>query len=281
MELKEKISSAASYLLGHTARRPAVGMVLGSGLGDFADTLEDAVRIPFSQIPNFPLPTVPGHVGALVFGKKQGKEVVVLQGRIHFYEGLPQSEITLPIRVLAAIGVKTLILTNAAGGVNTSFSPGDLMLISDHINYSLSNPLIGPNLDDFGPRFPDASDIYTARLRASVQKTAASAGLRLQEGVYMMFSGPSYETPAEIRMARILGADAVGMSTVPEALVAAHCGMQVLGISCITNMAAGVLPQKLDHAEVMETAARVHDLFQSVLDLALSVIESDCAQEKY
>lgn len=279
MELKEKISSAASYLLGHTARRPAVGMVLGSGLGDFADTLEDAVRIPFSQIPNFPLPTVPGHVGALVFGKKQGKEVVVLQGRIHFYEGLPQSEITLPIRVLAAIGVKTLILTNAAGGVNTSFSPGDLMLISDHINYSFSNPLIGPNLDDFGPRFPDASDIYTARLRASVQKAAASAGLRLQEGVYMMFSGPSYETPAEIRMARILGADAVGMSTVPEALVAAHCGMQVLGISCITNMAAGVLPQKLDHAEVMETAARVHDLFQSVLDLVLSVIESGCAQE--
>lgn len=279
MELKEKISSAASYLLEHTARRPAVGMVLGSGLGDFADTLEDAVRIPFSQIPNFPLPTVPGHVGALVFGKKQGKEVVVLQGRIHFYEGLPQSEITLPIRVLAAIGVKTLILTNAAGGVNTSFSPGDLMLISDHINYSFSNPLIGPNLDDFGPRFPDASDIYTARLRASVQKAAASAGLRLQEGVYMMFSGPSYETPAEIRMARILGADAVGMSTVPEALVAAHCGMQVLGISCITNMAAGVLPQKLDHAEVMETAARVHDLFQSVLDLALSVIESGCAQE--
>lgn len=279
MELKEKISSAASYLLGHTARRPAVGMVLGSGLGDFADTLEDAVRIPFSQIPNFPLPTVPGHVGVLVFGKKQGKEVVVLQGRIHFYEGLPQSEITLPIRVLAAIGVKTLILTNAAGGVNTSFSPGDLMLISDHINYSFSNPLIGPNLDDFGPRFPDASDIYTARLRASVQKAAASAGLRLQEGVYMMFSGPSYETPAEIRMARILGADAVGMSTVPEALVAAHCGMQVLGISCITNMAAGVLPQKLDHAEVMETAARVHDLLQSVLDLALSVIESGCAQE--
>ena len=279
MELKEKISSAASYLLGHTARRPAVGMVLGSGLGDFADTLEDAVRIPFSQIPNFPLPTVPGHVGALFFGKKQGKEVVVLQGRIHFYEGLPQSEITLPIRVLAAIGVKTLILTNAAGGVNTSFSPGDLMLISDHINYSFSNPLIGPNLDDFGPRFPDASDIYTAQLRASVRKAAASAGLRLQEGVYMMFSGPSSETPAEIRMARILGADAVGMSTVPEALVAAHCGMQVLGISCITNMAAGVLPQKLDHAEVMETAARVHDLFQSVLDLVLSVIESGCAQE--
>lgn len=272
MELNERIKSAASYLLTHITQRPAVGMVLGSGLGDFADTLEDAVRVPFSQIPNFPLPTVPGHVGALVFGKKLGKEVVVLQGRIHFYEGLPQSEITLPIRVLAAIGVKTLILTNAAGGVNTSFSPGDLMLISDHINYSFSNPLIGPNLDDFGPRFPDVSDVYTAELRCAIKEAAASAGIRLQEGVYMMFSGPSYETPAEIRMARVLGADAVGMSTVPEALVAAHCGMRVAGISCITNMAAGVLPQKLSHAEVVETAARVHDVFHSVLDLILRVI---------
>ncbi|MGM9589229.1 MAG: purine-nucleoside phosphorylase [Faecousia sp.] len=272
MELNERIKSAASYLLTHITQRPAVGMVLGSGLGDFADTLEDAVRIPFSQIPNFPIPTVPGHVGALVFGKKQGKEVVVLQGRIHFYEGLPQSEITLPIRVLTAIGVKTLILTNAAGGVNTSFSPGDLMLISDHINFSFSNPLIGPNLDDYGPRFPDVSDVYTAELRCAIKEAAASAGIRLQEGVYMMFSGPSYETPAEIRMARVLGADAVGMSTVPEALVAAHCGMRVAGISCITNMAAGVLPQKLSHAEVVETAARVHDVFHSVLDLILCVI---------
>lgn len=272
MDIQDRITSAASYLLAHTERRPTIGMVLGSGLGDFADTLEDAVRIPFSQIPNFPLPTAPGHAGALVFGRKQGREIVVLQGRIHFYEGLPQREITLPIRVLAAIGVRTLILTNAAGGVNTSFSPGDLMLISDHINYSFSNPLIGPNLDAFGPRFPDASDIYTAELRAAIKKAASAAGIRLHEGVYMMFSGPSYETPAEIRMARVLGADAVGMSTVPEALVAAHCGMRVAGISCITNMAAGILPQKLSHAEVVETAARVHDAFQSVLDMVLSVI---------
>lgn len=272
MENKEKITLAAEYLLAHTKQRPTIGMVLGSGLGDYADTLTDVVRIPFSQIPNFPLPTVPGHAGAMVFGKKQGKNVVVLQGRIHFYEGLPQNEITLPIRVLSAIGVEKLILTNAAGGVNKSFSPGDLMLISDHINYSFSNPLIGPNLDDFGPRFPDASDIYTAKLRASIKEASAAAGISLQEGVYMMFSGPSYETPAEIRMARILGADAVGMSTVPEALVAAHCGMRVVGISCITNMAAGVLPRKLDHAEVMETAARVHDGFRSVLEIVLSVI---------
>lgn len=272
MENKEKITFAAEYLLAHTRQRPTIGMVLGSGLGDYADTLTDVVRIPYSQIPNFPLPTAPGHAGALVFGKKQGKDVVVLQGRIHFYEGLPQSEITLPVRVLAAIGVKKLILTNAAGGVNMSFSPGDLMLISDHINYSFSNPLIGPNLDDFGPRFPDASDIYTAKLRAAIKKATAAAGIHLREGVYMMFSGPSYETPAEIRMARILGADAVGMSTVPEALVAAHCGMETVGISCITNMAAGVLPQKLDHAEVVETAARVHDTFQQLLDIVLTAI---------
>ena len=195
MEIENKINAAAAYLLEHTTQRPTIGLVLGSGLGDFADTLTDAVRIPFSQIPNFPVPTAPGHVGALVFGKKQGKDVVVLQGRIHFYEGLPQREITLPVRVLAAIGVR-----------------------------------------------------------------------------HMMFPGPSYETPAEIRMARVLGADAVGMSTVPEALVAAHCGLQVVGISCITNMAAGVLPRKLVHEEVMETAARVHDTFRQVLDMALAAI---------
>lgn len=272
MEIEEKIKAAAAYLLEHIPQRPTIGLVLGSGLGDFADTLTDAVRIPFSQIPNFPVPTAPGHVGALVFGKKQGKDVVVLQGRIHFYEGLPQREITLPVRVLAAIGVKQLILTNAAGGVNTAYHPGDLMLIADHINYSFSNPLIGPNLEGFGPRFPDTSDVYTAELRTAVKTAAAAAGIHLREGVYMMFSGPSYETPAEIRMSRVLGADAVGMSTVPEALVAAHCGMQVVGISCITNMAAGVLPQKLTHDEVMETAARVHDTFQQVLELVLAVI---------
>lgn len=272
MEIENKINAAAACLLEHTAQRPTIGLVLGSGLGDFADTLTDAVRIPFSQIPNFPVPTAPGHAGALVFGKKQGKNVVVLQGRIHFYEGLPQREITLPVRVLAAIGVRQLILTNAAGGVNTAYHPGDLMLISDHINYSFSNPLIGSNLEGFGPRFPDASDIYTAQLRSAIKNAAAAAGIHLQEGVYMMFPGPSYETPAEIRMARILGADAVGMSTVPEALVAAHCGLQVVGISCITNMAAGVLPRKLVHEEVMETAARVHDTFRQVLDMALAAI---------
>lgn len=272
MELQDKINAAASYILSTVSLRPTVGMVLGSGLGDFADTLEDPVRIPYAQIPNFPVPTIAGHAGALVFGRKQGKDVVVLQGRIHYYEGLSQKEITLPIRVLAAIGVKQLVLTNACGGVNLSFTPGDLMLISDHINYSGSNPLIGPNLDAFGPRFPDCSDIYTARLRRIIREKAAEAGIELQEGVYAMYSGPNYETPAEIRMFRILGADTVGMSTVPEALVAAHCGMEVVGISCITNMAAGILPQKLSHAEVTEVAARVHDKFQRLLDIVLTVL---------
>ena len=272
MELQNKIQSAAEYVLSRVSLRPTIGMVLGSGLGDFADTLEDAVRIPFAEIPGFPLPTVPGHTGALVFGRKMGQEVVVLQGRIHYYEGLPVSEITLPVRVLAAIGVKTLVLTNACGGVNTAFRPGDLMLIADHINFSGANPLIGPNLDAFGPRFPDVSDLYTRTLRDAIKEKAAHAGIQLQEGVYAMYSGPNYETPAEIRMFRILGADTVGMSTVPEALVAGHCGMRVVGISCITNMAAGVLPQKLCHEEVIEVAALVHDKFQNLLDIVLTVL---------
>ncbi len=272
MELQQQIRAAADYILSRISYRPTIGMVLGSGLGDFADTLEDAVRIPYAEIPNFPVPTAPGHVGALVFGKKQGKEVVVLQGRIHFYEGLSQQKITLPIRVLAALGIKTLVLTNAAGGVNLDFAPGTLMMISDHINYSGANPLIGPNLDDFGPRFPDVTDLYTKTLREAVKAAAKDAGIEVREGVYMMFSGPNYETPAEVRMAKIVGADAVGMSTVPEALVAGHCGMEVIGISCITNIAAGLSDQKLDHSEVLEIANRVHDIFQSLLDVILCTI---------
>jgi len=272
MTLQEKITAAADYLLNQISLRPQIALVLGSGLGDYADTLEDRVKIPYSQIPNFPQPTVEGHTGAFVFGKKAGKAVVVAQGRVHFYEGLPMQEITLPIRVLAALGVKQLVLTNAAGGVNTSFHPGDLMLISDHINYSGMNPLIGPNLDAFGPRFPDMSDLYTADLRAAIREAAKEAGIPLQEGVYAMYSGPNYETPAEIRMFRVLGADAVGMSTVPEALVAGHCGMQVVGVSCVTNMAAGVLPLKLDHSDVMESAARVHDTFQNLMDVIVKTL---------
>ena len=272
MTLEDKITAAADYILGKISTTPEVALVLGSGLGDYADTLEKPIKIPYSEIPDFPQPTVAGHTGAFVFGRKKGKSVVVAQGRVHFYEGLSMQEITLPIRVLAAIGVKTLALTNAAGGVNLNYRPGTLMLIADHINFSGANPLIGPNLDRFGPRFPDVSDLYTASLRAAIRKRAAEEKIPLEEGVYLMCSGPSYETPAEIRAFRTLGADAVGMSTVPEALVAGHCGMQVVGVSCITNMAAGVLPVKLSHQEVMETAARVHDQFGSLLDLILQAV---------
>ncbi len=270
--MEQTISQAAAYILSQVSHRPTIGMVLGSGLGDFADSLEDSQRLAFSEIPGFPLPTVPGHTGALVFGKKQGQTVVVLQGRIHYYEGLPQREITLPIRVLAALGVQKLVLTNACGGVNLSYRPGDLMLIADHINLSGGNPLIGPNLDSFGPRFPDMSDLYCRDLREAIREKASAAGVDTQEGVYAMYSGPNYETPAEIRMFRTLGADVVGMSTVPEALVAGHCGMEVVGISCITNMAAGVLPVKLNHQEVMDTAALVHDKFHKLLNIVLTVL---------
>ena len=198
--------------------------------------------------------------------------MVVLQGRLHYYEGFTQQELTMPIRVLAAIGIKTLVLTNAAGGVNLGYRPGTLMLISDHINYSGMNPLIGQNLDKFGPRFPDMSDLYTASLRSAIKEKAKEAGIPLEEGVYLMYSGPNYETPAEIRAFRILGADAVGMSTAPEALVAGHSGLRVVGVSCITNMAAGILPVKLSHAEVMETAAMVHDLFHKLVDTILTAV---------
>ena len=272
MELTGRIYAAAQYIKERFPETPEIGLILGSGLGDYADTLDDAIRIPYSDIPNFSVPSVPGHSGAMVFGRKAGKAVLILQGRIHYYEGLSQQEITLPVRVLAAMGVKTLVLTNACGGVNLEFQPGDLMLISDHINFSGANPLIGANLDAFGPRFPDMSDLYTASVRKAIREKAAEAGIALREGVYAMYSGPNYETPAEIRMFRILGADTVGMSTVPEALIAGQCGMQVVGISCITNMAAGVLPVKLSHAEVIETADRVHDVFQKLIDLILTVI---------
>ena len=271
MTIMEKITAAAEYIRSKTDFCPTIGLVLGSGLGDFADTREEAVRIPYGEIPYFPISTAPGHAGNLVIGKRCGQVVAALQGRFHYYEGHSMQAITFPIRVMAQLGVKNLVLTNAAGGANASYNPGTLMLISDHINYSFDNPLIGPNLDKFGPRFPDVSDLYSKELRSVVKERAASAGIRLEEGVYMMFTGPNYETPAEVRMAQILGADAVGMSTAPEALVGGHCGMRVLGISCITNHAAGVTDQKLDHSEVVEVANRVHDTFQKLLELVLTV----------
>ncbi len=272
MTISQRIEQAAQWIRERIPRLPQVGLVLGSGLGDFADTLEDPVRIPFSQIPDFPQPTVEGHSGAFVFGYREGKYAAVLQGRLHYYEGFTPQELTMPIRVLAKLGIGTLVLTNACGGVNLNFAPGDLMLISDHINFCGANPLIGPNLAEFGPRFPDISDLYTASLRTAIRQEAAKEGIPLQQGVYLMYSGPNYETPAEIRMFRTMGADAVGMSTVPEALVAGHCGLKVVGVSCITNMAAGVLPVKLCHSEVVQTAAKVHDRFHSLLRLVLRLL---------
>ena len=273
MNLNQRISDAAQYIKARITEAPSIGLILGSGLGDFADGLENRVVIPFAEIPDFPQPTVEGHAGAFVIGSCQGKTVVALQGRIHYYEGHPQQVITIPVRVMALLGVKQIVLTNACGGVNLNFAPGDLMLISDHINYSGSNPLIGQNLDQFGPRFPDLSNVYTKELRTKIMKVAEENSIALRQGVYVMYSGPNYETPAEIRMFRMMGADAVGMSTVPEAIVAAHCGMDVVGISCITNMAAGVLPQKLNHQEVVETAALVHDKFQKLLTLVIDLLD--------
>ncbi len=271
MTISERVCAAYEHIRSQTDAAPEVGLVLGSGLGGFCDRLEGQQVIPFSAIPHFPVSTVSGHDGAFVFGSFGGRPVVALRGRIHYYEGYTQQEVTMPIRVMAKLGVKTLVLTNAAGGVNLDFSAGCLMLISDHINYSGMNPLIGPNLDEFGPRFPDMSDVYTKSLREKLKPLAAQAGIGLKEGVYMMYSGPSYETPAEIRAFRTLGADAVGMSTVPEAIVARHSGMQVVGVSCITNMAAGVLDRKLNHAEVVETAQRVKGDFTRLLELIIHI----------
>jgi purine-nucleoside phosphorylase len=222
--------------------------------------------IPYGDIPKWPASNVIGHAGKLVVGRIAGRDVAVLSGRVHFYEGHPLTTVTFSTRVLARLGVKTLVLTNAAGGINTSFSPGTLMAIDDHLNFMGSNPLVGPNDDRFGVRFPDMTEVYSSRLRRVADEAAAAAGVALRHGVYVGLHGPSYETPAEIRAFRTLGADAVGMSTVPEAIVARHMGVEVLGISCITNPAAGVLPAPLHHDEVMEVARRVSGQFMSLLE---------------
>jgi purine-nucleoside phosphorylase len=253
----EKIQNAASFLKGKYSNTPKIGLILGSGLGVLADEIENPVKIPYNEIPDFPISTVEGHAGQLVFGILEGVEVVAMQGRFHFYEGYGMDKVTFPVRVMKQLGVEMLIVTNAAGGVNESFEAGDLMIISDHINFTGANPLIGPNDSKFGPRFPDMSEAYTKELRNAAKEIAARLNIHVKEGVYFGFSGPVYETPAEIRMVRTLGGDAVGMSTVPEVIVARHGGMKVLGISCITNMAAGILDQPLSHEEVIETTERV------------------------
>jgi purine-nucleoside phosphorylase len=262
---KAIIDEAAAFILSMTDVRPEIGLILGSGLGVIGDELEDAVTIPYENIPHFPVSTVEGHAGELVLGKLQGRNIVLMRGRFHMYEGYEPERTALPVRVMKALGVTTLLVTNAAGGVNLSYKPGNLMLISDHINLTGRNPLVGPNDNALGVRFPDMSDAYSRRLRAIAQQTASELGFSIQEGVYVGLLGPNYETPAEIRMLRTLGVDAVGMSTVSEVIVARHSGIEVLGISCISNMAAGILDQPLSHEEVMETTELVKEQFLSLV----------------
>jgi purine-nucleoside phosphorylase len=255
-ERLQRLDEAAQLLRSRTPLQPAMGIILGSGLGAFADSLEGAVSVPYAEIPHFPASTVVGHGGALVIGRCQGVPVAVMKGRVHFYEGYSLEQVVFPARVLGRLGIETLLVTNAAGAVNTTFAPGDLMVIEDHINL-LGNPLVGPNEDALGERFIDMSEAYDRGLRDVAEAACRASGVRTQRGVYLALTGPTFETPAEIRMFRTLGADAVGMSTVPEVIALRHMGVRVVGLSCITNMAAGVLDQKLDHHEVLETGERV------------------------
>lgn len=261
----EKIHAAVEFLNTRTRMRPTIAVVLGSGLGSFAEQVADREIIPFSTIPNFPQSTVEGHSGNLVLGRSGNIEVAVMQGRVHYYEGYSMKEVTFPTKVLAQFGVKQLILTNAAGGINKKFKQGRLMIIEDHLNLQSTNPLLGPNESRFGPRFFDMSEAYDKTMRSVALAAARKLKLPVHRGVYAGLTGPSYESPAEIRMLRRLGADAVGMSTVPEVIVANHMGVKCLGISCITNMAAGVLKQKINHEEVMLTGERVKGNFIRLL----------------
>jgi purine-nucleoside phosphorylase len=266
MSYFDQVRAAADAIRQRTDAIPDVAIVLGSGLGEFAATLREAIAFPYTDIPNWPASTVVGHAGQLVIGTLAGKRVAALSGRAHFYEGHAMTTVTFATRVIGTLGIKKLILTNAAGGINLTFKSGTLMLMDDHINLMGSNPLVGANDDRFGPRFPDMSEVYSRTLRTIADQAAHAHGHPVAHGVYVALHGPSYETPAEIRYLRAIGADAVGMSTVPEAIVARHMGMNVLGISCITNMAAGVLPQPIDHAEVMETGRRIRGQFIALLE---------------
>jgi purine-nucleoside phosphorylase len=268
------IAEACEYLAQRAPAPPRVAVVLGSGLGAFADELSGRVEIPYSDIPHWPVSTAIGHAGKLVLGCLGDLRVAVMSGRVHLYEGYTPFQVTFGVRVLAKLGVRTVVFTNAAGGINPAFGRGGLVLVSDHINLQGSNPLVGPNDDSLGPRFPDMSDVYSAELRSRARKVAASLGIPLAEGVYAALLGPSYETPAEIRYLRAIGADLVGMSTVPEAIAANHMGVRALAISCVTNMAAGILPQKITHAEVLETGAQVRSTLVALLKALLPEIEA-------
>ena len=260
---------AADFIRSKTSQQPRIGLVLGSGLGAFADDLDDRVTLPYSTIPHFPVSSAVGHAGNLVIGKVAGVPVAAMQGRVHQYEGYSAHQVAFPIRVFARMGIKAVILTNAAGGINLGYSQGALVLIGDHINLQGTNPLVGPNDDRFGVRFPDMTYAYSKQYRQIARDEAAKLNIQLQEGVYAALVGPSYETPAEIEHLRRMGADLVGMSTVAEVIAARHLGLNVLAISCVTNMAAGILDRPLSHREVMETGERVQSSFEALLGAVL------------
>lgn len=267
-----QIQTATAFIKEKLQQQPKIGLILGSGLGVLADDIVNPVKIPYNEIPGFPVSTVEGHAGQLVCGQLSGVEVIAMQGRFHFYEGYSMDKVTFPVRVMKELGIEELIVTNAAGGVNESFTPGDLMIITDHINNMGTNPLIGPNDSRFGVRFPDMSEAYSKNLRALAKDVAEKSNIAIKEGVYVGNPGPVYETPAEVRLARTLGGDAVGMSTVPEVIVAKHAGLEVLGISCISNMAAGILDQPLSHDEVIETTEKVKASFLTLVNEIVKAI---------
>ncbi len=264
-EVYEKLMKCYKSVREKTDFVPEAALILGSGLGDYADDLKIEASINYADIEGFPVSTVKGHKGRFVFAHVEGVPMVIMQGRVHYYEGYPMSDVVLPTRLMGMLGAKKLILTNAAGGANFDFKPGDFMIINDHITFAIPSPLIGENIDELGVRFPDMSEVYSQRMRKIIKDTAEKMGIKMQEGVYMQFTGPAYETPAEVRLARTLGGDAVGMSTACEAMAAHHMGMEVCGISCITNLAAGMSTEKLDHKEVQETADRVAKQFKELI----------------
>ena len=272
---RQRIRQVANTILHSGAIKPEILLILGSGLGGLADQVEDPVILHYDSIPDFPTATAPGHAGRLLIGKWSGHQIAVMQGRFHHYEGLAMEDVVLPIRVMQQLGVKRLLLTNAAGGIRKEMKPGNLMLIRDHISLWAESPLRGMNLDEFGPRFPDQSQVYDRNWGDQAVQCAQELGMTLHEGVYACMRGPQYETPAEIRMLRLIGASAVGMSTVPEAIVAAHGGMKVLALSCITNMAAGMLDQPLNHLEVLEVGLQAADQTIALLSAILNRLEKE------
>lgn len=263
--MKNKLQTCLASIREKTDFKPEIALILGSGLGDYADGIQIETTVDYSEIEGFPVSTVTGHKGCFVFGYVGEVPVVIMQGRVHYYEGYPMTDVVLPTRLMGLLGAKKLILTNAAGGINEHFRPGDFMMITDHIATGVPSPLIGPNLEELGPRFPDMSEVYSRRIQDVIREAASDCGISLREGVYVQLTGPNYETPAEVKMCKIWGGDAVGMSTACEAVAARHMGMEIGGISCITNLAAGISKEKLDHKEVQETADRVSKDFKRLV----------------